>query len=254
MTRPHTFAGNPLDRAEYQRRDPAWLAAREQDPASRLLPLLQLDVLLDGEDPARLAWVRGDAATGLEGPRYLLGLLGGVAHFAVDVADGADDLTCDEGRRFVDVRTAATLLSAEDSGIAAQARAQVDWHARHRFCGACGSPTEPLRGGQQRTCRNCGANHFPRTDPVVIVVVTDGERCLLGQSHGRLSSMRMFSALAGFMDQGESIEGGRTTRGCGGSGYSGGRGAVSLVAAVAVSVVTDDRLPRRRTNDGPAAG
>ena len=106
----------------------------------------------------------------------------------------------------MDVRTAATLLSAEDAGIAAQARAQVDWHARHRFCGACGSPTEPLRGGQQRTCRNCGANHFPRTDPVVIVVVTDGERCLLGQSHGRLSSMRMFSALAGFMDQGESIE------------------------------------------------
>ena len=77
MTRPHTFAGNPLDRAEYQRRDPAWLAAREQDPASRLLPLLQLDVLLDGEDPARLAWVRGDAATGLEGPRYLLGLRAG---------------------------------------------------------------------------------------------------------------------------------------------------------------------------------
>ena len=106
----------------------------------------------------------------------------------------------------MDVRTAATLLSAEDAGIAAQARAQVDWHARHGFCGACGSPTEPLRGGQQRTCRNCGANHFPRTDPVVIVVVTDGERCLLGQSHGRLSSMRMFSALAGFMDQGESIE------------------------------------------------
>ena len=197
MNRPHTFAGNPLDRAEYLRRDPEWLAARERDPASRLLPLRQLDVLLEGEDPAGLAWVSGDAAAGVEGPRFLLGMRDGVAHFAVDVADGSDDLTCDEGRRFVDVRTAATLLSAEDAGIAAQARAQVDWHARHRFCGACGGPTEPLRGGQQRTCRNCGAHHFPRTDPVVIVVVTDGERCLLGQSHGRLSSMRMFSALAG---------------------------------------------------------
>ena len=205
-TRPHTFAGNPLDRAEYQRRDPEWLATREQDPASRLLPLRQLDVLLEGEDPAGLAWVRGDAAAGVEGPRFLLGLRDGVAHFAVDVSGEADELTRGDERRFVDVRTAATLLSAEDAGIAAQARAQVDWHARHRFCGACGGPTEPLRGGQQRTCRNCGANHFPRTDPVVIVVVTDGERCLLGQSHGRLSSMRMFSALAGFMDQGESIE------------------------------------------------
>ena len=206
MNRPHTFAGNPLDRAEYLRRDPEWLAARERDPASWLLPLLDLDVLLDGEDPARLAWVRGDAATGLKGPRYLLGLRDGVAHFAVDVAGDGDELTRGDERRFVDVRTAATLLSGEDAGIAAQARAQVDWHARHGYCGVCGSPTEALRGGQQRTCGSCGADHFPRTDPVIIVVVTDGERCLLGQSHGRLSSMRMFSALAGFMDQGESIE------------------------------------------------
>ena len=206
MNRPHTFAGNPLDRAEYQRRDPAWLAARERDPISRFLPLRNLDVLLDGEDPARLAWVSGDAAAGLDGPRFLLGLRDGVAHFAVDVSDTAGDLTQDGARRYVDVRTAATLLSAEDAGISAQARAQVDWHARHGFCSVCGHPTEPLRGGQQRTCGSCGADHFPRTDPVVIVVVTDGERCLLGQSHGRLSQMRMFSALAGFMDQGETIE------------------------------------------------
>ena len=206
MNRPHTFAGNPLDRAEYLRRDPEWLAAREQDPASRLLPLRQLDVLLEGEDPAGLAWVSGDAAAGVEGPRFLLGLRDEVAHFAVDVAGDGDDLTRGDERRFVDVRTAATLLSAEDAGISAQARAQVDWHARHGFCSVCGSPTKALRGGQQRTCGSCGADHFPRTDPVIIVVVTDGERCLLGQSHGRLSQMRMFSALAGFMDQAESIE------------------------------------------------
>jgi len=206
VNRPHTFAGNPLDRAEYQRRDAQWLEAREQDPTSRLLPLRKLDVLLEGEDPARLAWVRGDAAVGLDGPRFLLGLRGGVAHFAVDVSEDSEDLTEGDGRRFVDVRTAGTLLSAEDAGIAAQARAQVDWHARHGFCSVCGQPTEALRGGQQRTCRSCGADHFPRTDPVIIVVVTDGDRCLLGQSHGRLSQVRMFSALAGFMDQGETIE------------------------------------------------
>ena len=206
MNRPHTFAGNPLDRAEYQRRDTGWLAAREQDAASRFLPLRKLDVLLEGEEPARLAWVSGDAAAGLDGPRFLLGLRDGVAHFALDVSGVEDDLTAGTERRFVDVRTAATLLSAEDAGITAQARAQVDWHARHGFCSVCGAPTEALRGGQQRTCPSCGADHFPRTDPVVIVVVTDGDRCLLGQSHGRLSQMRMFSALAGFMDQGESIE------------------------------------------------
>ena len=148
----------------------------------------------------------GDAAAGLDGPRFLLGLRDGVAHFALDVSGVEDDLTAGAERRYVDVRTAATLLSAEDAGITAQARSQVDWHARHGFCSVCGAPTEALRGGQQRTCRSCGADHFPRTDPVVIVVVTDGDRCLLGQSHGRLSQMRMFSALAGFMDQGESIE------------------------------------------------
>ncbi|MCY3956905.1 MAG: NAD(+) diphosphatase [Chloroflexi bacterium] len=206
MNRPHTFAGNPLNRAEYERRDADWLAARKRDPDSRFLPLRQLDVLLEGEDPARLAWVSGDAAAGLDGPRFLLGLRDGVAHFAVDVSEDNEDLTAGDERQFVDVRTAGMLLTAADAGIAAQARAQVDWHARHGFCSVCGQPTEALRGGQQRTCGSCGADHFPRTDPVIIVVVTDGERCLLGQSHGRLSQMRMFSALAGFMDQGESIE------------------------------------------------
>ncbi len=206
MNRPHTFAGNPLDRAEHQRRDASWLAARESDPDTRFLPLRKLDVLLEGEDPARLAWVSGDAAIGLEGPRFLLGLRDETTHFAIDVSDDEGDLAAGDERRYVDVRTAATLLSGEDAGIAAQARAQVDWHARHGYCSVCGSPTEAVRGGQQRNCGSCSAAHFPRTDPVVIVVVTDGDRCLLGQSHGRLSQMRMFSALAGFMDQGESIE------------------------------------------------
>ena len=206
MNRPHTFAGNPLDRAEHQRRDASWVEARESDPDTRFLPLRKLDVLLEGEDPARLAWVSGDAAIGLEGPRFLLGLQDEITHFAIDVSDDEEDLAAGDERRFVDVRTAATLLSAEDAGISAQARAQVDWHARHGFCSVCGSPTEAVRGGQQRNCGSCSAAHFPRTDPVVIVVVTDGDRCLLGQSHGRLSQMRMFSALAGFMDQAESIE------------------------------------------------
>jgi len=206
VNRPHTFAGNPLNRAEYERRDAQWLEAREQDPGSRFLPLRALDVLLEGEDPARLAWVSGDAAAGLDGPRFLLGLRDHVTHFAVDVSKGDEYLTEGGERRYVDVRTAGMLLAAADAGIAAQARAQVDWHARHGFCSVCGEPTEALRGGQQRTCGSCGADHFPRTDPVIIVVVTDGDRCLLGQSHGRLSQMRMFSALAGFMDQGETIE------------------------------------------------
>ena len=88
----------------------------------------------------------------------------------------------------------------------AQGRAQVNWHNRHGFCSVCGHATEVRRGGQKRECPACKAEHFPRTDPVIIMLVIDGERCLLGQSRGRLQAMNRYSALAGFMDQGEAIE------------------------------------------------
>jgi len=91
-------------------------------------------------------------------------------------------------------------------GILAQSKAQVDWHRRHRFCGLCGGPTEQGRGGQVRKCTACNAEHFPRTDPVAIMVITDGERALLGQSRGRLARSGRYSALAGFIDQAECIE------------------------------------------------
>ncbi len=227
MTRPHTFSGNTLDRAERERRDPAWIARRERDPASLFLPLRRLDVLARDDGGAlRLAWQTGRrlARLGVDGPKFLLGLRDGAAHFALDVSDADDALTQDGGGRidagshidggartggaprFVELREASVLLPAAEAGIAAQARANLDWHARHQFCSVCGQPSQSVRGGQQRTCGGCGAHHFPRTDPVVIVVVSRGDRCLLGQSRGRLARRRMFSALAGFVDQGESIE------------------------------------------------
>ena len=100
------------------------------------------------------------------------------------------------------------MLASAETGILAQARSHLDWHARHGFCSVCGHPTDSKRGGQVRECPACSAQHFPRTDPVVITVVGDAasDRCLLGQSRGRLSRLRMYSALAGFVDQGESIE------------------------------------------------
>ena len=112
------------------------------------------------------------------------------------------------GWRFEDCRTAGGVLTGPDTGILAQARSHLDWHARHRFCSVCGRPTVARRGGQVRGCTACDAQHFPRTDPVVITVVADPatDRCLLGQSRGRLSRLRMYSALAGFVDQGEAIE------------------------------------------------
>ena len=206
--RVHVYAGNPLDRGERQRRDEAWLSARALDPSSRFLPLRELGILVSGDG---LAWVGADdlAGLGIEAAPVFLGLLDERAYFAVDVsglAGAIGQLEAGDESRFEDARAAAGYLSGPDAGIVAQARAQIDWHTRNRFCSVCGHESEPKRGGQRRQCPNCRTEHFPRTDPVVIAVVSDGDRCLLGQSRGRLRRLGMYSALAGFVDQGESIE------------------------------------------------
>ena len=108
--------------------------------------------------------------------------------------------------KFEDSRTAAEALELEDTGILAQARAQINWHNRHGFCSVCGNETSVKRGGQKRECTKCEAEHFPRVDPVIIMVVHDQDHCLLGQSRGRLAATNRYSALAGFVDQAESIE------------------------------------------------
>ena len=212
MSFTHVFAGNPLDRADAKRRDAAWLEAAFRDPRSRVLPFAQLNVLIDSAGGgARLGWLRGDRASALDvdAAPVVLGLDGDIAHFALDVSsieDARHALELDEQLSFRDPRMAAMSLDGAETGIVAQARAQVDWHRRHRFCSACGAPTTPARGGHVRHCGACKSEHFPRTDPVAIMLISDGERCLLGQSAGPLARTGMYSALAGFIDQGESIE------------------------------------------------
>ena len=207
----HVFAGNPIDRGEVERRDEEWLAAQASDPASLMLPMWQLNVPVSADHA--LTWMSPDAVQRLNvtAEPIFLGLMDGVSHFVIDVsAVDRGDIEGD-GLTFEDARTTAEYMSGTDSGIIAQARAQLSWHSRHGFCAVCGHPTHIARGGQVRRCPpkeygGCGTEHYPRTDPVVITVVHDGERCLLGQSRGRLVAMRRYSALAGFMDQGESIE------------------------------------------------
>jgi len=206
----HTFAGNPLDRADAQRRDPEWLAAAAGEPGSRYLAFSNLNVLLTGDEP-ELGWLSSQVIQDLRlnAAPILLGLDDGVAHFAIDVSELADpehELNLDGDWRFEDCRSAGMLLSTERTGIVAQSRSQIDWHRRHRFCSVCGARSEPERGGHVRRCPACRAEHFPRTDPVAIMLITNGEDCLLGQSAGRLARTGMYSALAGFIDQGESIE------------------------------------------------
>jgi NAD+ diphosphatase len=208
---PHIFAGNPLDRCDVQRRDQQWLDAQASNPHSRFLPLWQLNVLIHSESQARLGWLHAADIKRLEidVPPVFLGVLEGVAHFAIDISQLGDpqhELNLDQAWRFEESRAAATQLSHAETGILAQSRAQLDWHRRHQFCSVCGQRTVQGRGGHVRQCPACKAEHFPRTDPVAIMVVSDGERCLLGQSRGRLARTGTYSALAGFIDQGESIE------------------------------------------------
>jgi NAD+ diphosphatase len=208
---PHVFAGNPLDRGDAQRRQPQWLEEQAVNPQSRFLPLWQLNVLLQTVFETQLGWLQPAEVEALhiKTPPIFLGLLEGVSHFAIDISqldDPQHELNLDDGWRFVESRAAATQLSTAEAGILAQSRSQVNWHQRHQFCSVCGQPTVQDRGGHVRRCAACKAEHFPRTDPVAIMLVIDGERCLLGQSRGRLSRAGRYSALAGFMDQGESIE------------------------------------------------
>jgi NAD+ diphosphatase len=233
---PHTFSSNPFDRAEAERRDPKWIEAAVRSPRTRFLPLWKLEVLMNrptaplpgaglaGARPSgtaggdaghanstpELGWVGPDLLGRLPPgvpPPVLLGLRGGVAHFAVDISNVQDPATLGlpDGFKFEDARVAATDLPVVETGIIAQSRAQVDWHHRHKFCSVCGERTAPERGGLQRRCAACKAEHFPRTDPVVIMLVHGGDRCILGQTRARMSS-GFYSCLAGFLDQGESIE------------------------------------------------
>jgi len=197
---PHVFAGNTLDRGEVERRDAEWLAAAPLQVNARFLPLQALKVALTegGENTGHeLRWFTlEELNTSFETqtPR-LLGLQDGAPRYAVNAVNLKTPDQPPDNCTFTDVRQAAASL-----------RAQLGWHAKNGFCAACGGPTKAGRGGQIRTCSVCESHIFPRTDPVVIMLVCDDTHCLLGQSAMRMPRMNLYSALAGFVDQGESIE------------------------------------------------
>ena len=207
----HVYSSNPLDRGDRERRDEKWLADRAKDPGSKFLPVWDLNVPMSDSSDQGLRWLSFEdiGRLGIEGRVIFLGLREQEAYFAIDVnEDGPtmEELQANGGWKFVDARTATEYISGPESGIVAQARAQINWHNRNGYCSICGQKTSMTRGGQVRRCIGCNAEHFPRTDPVVITLVSDKDRCLLGQSRGRVYGVKMYSALAGFVDQGESIE------------------------------------------------
>ena len=196
MPLPLGFTGARLDRADRLRADPEAFAAAIADPRATCL-------LLDGIDPVPgggggLVWEALDPAD--ERALLLLGIDdSGAPRFVREAHAGAR----------VDARSRTVMrllpmLSPEEAALYGGARSLVDWHARHRFCAVCGSPTELFRGGWGRRCASCGAEHFPRVDPVVIMLAEYDGRVLLGRQPGFPPGF--FSALAGFVEPGESLE------------------------------------------------
>lgn len=191
------FTGSRLDRADHIRADPEALAEQMGWRAR----LLALDGLLPAMDQAgALQWGSlADASPDAE--LVFLGLDDGRPCFAAVPQHG------DAGPRMANpaLWAAMAALSPGDLAVYGGARSIVDWHARHRFCAQCGSATALAKGGWQRTCANCGAQHFPRTDPVAITLVEHADgRLMLGRGLGWPEGR--FSALAGFVEPGESIE------------------------------------------------
>lgn len=197
--RANVYTGNPLDRATARREDAAWMAGALRAPASRFLPICAGKVLLAAGGAARLvaAELGGDPAAL---PWVFLGLEGATAIFVVEVGEAG----CRAGG-FVDLRGVVAGLGAAEAALLAQARAIMHWRSRQRFCGVCGTACLPRSAGHAMVCPACGAQHFPRTDPAVIMLVVRDERALLGHA-ARFPRADMYSTLAGFVEPGESLE------------------------------------------------
>lgn len=213
-----TFGGSGLDRAAHLRGD-----AEKQSqllPGGKILPLWRGRPLAVGTD---LAWVApGSPVLAHGATTVFLGIDDGVARFATDISAWAPEAgaagieaafvdassqhhpSLPDDHLFVELRSIMAELSAREAELAATAKALIHWHQSHGFCAACGARSEPSMAGWQRECPACGAHHFPRTDPVVIMLITRGNSLLLGRSPGWPEGM--YSLLAGFVEPGETVE------------------------------------------------
>jgi NAD+ diphosphatase len=203
------LAGAGLDRAAHRRADGAWLESRLEDPATRAVPVWEGKNLVSFEEPIRpiLAPIDHPAFRDPEGVGPIfLGLNETGALFAVGLPAGGGGRPQLEGLgEFKNLHRIGALLGQEAGALLAYARAMVEWHERHRYCGSCGGRTDMADGGHLRRCtnRSCSAEHYPRTDPAVIVLVADGDRCLLARKPEWPSGMH--STIAGFVEPGENL-------------------------------------------------
>jgi NAD+ diphosphatase len=220
-----TFGGSGLDRAAELRGDAAMLDEALESQAGLVLPLWRGKPLMRGEaGQATLVWLPNDHPVLAEAApvRVFLGRDDGQLRFAADISAWTP-VDVDEAQigafldptlqahpaapnqaLFRELRGAMTWLSARDAELSATAKAVLDWHRTHRFCSRCGAESVADQGGWQRVCATCGGRHFPRTDPVVIMLITHRNDVLLGRSPGWPEGM--YSLLAGFVEPGETLE------------------------------------------------
>lgn len=194
MIRPG-FTGSPLDRVDHIRNSPEAYLELRCDWRARVLGLDGLDPMVASE--GGLLW-QSMADVAADAELILLGLAGGKPHFVPLVETQGGEM------RSMAVWRALSLLPSEDAAIYGTARSLIDWHNNHKFCGRCGGSTHVFRAGWGRTCNHCKAEHFPRTDPVVIMLAEYEGKALIGRQ-SRFPPGN-YSALAGFLEPGEAIE------------------------------------------------
>ncbi|MBT5415449.1 MAG: NAD(+) diphosphatase [Rhodospirillaceae bacterium] len=213
MRSPNFFAGGAVDRRADLRRDSDWLSEQLGQAGTRILPVWRSrSLMIMSDQPAAVMLASHEVETLLDPTRVaFLGLVEERAHFSLDLSHLEEEevlAAFSSHGEFIDLRNTGGLLDPTEGNLLAYARGLAYWHERHRFCAVCGHPAESKDAGHIRRCTNpdCKAPHFPRTDPAVIMLVSDAadERCLLGQAPRFIPGM--YSTLAGFVEPGESLE------------------------------------------------
>lgn len=212
-SRPNVYSSSNLDRIATRREDPQWIADKLQDPETLFVPVWRTKNLVRtteaGEPEA--VYVSGDMAHLLrmqgDGAWAFLGILDDRAVFALDISATDDPLPLlpEAIGSFVDLRSVGWGVPRPEASVLAHARGLMSWRQRAKFCSVCGNPCEVKTSGHMMLCTVCKTQHFPRTDPAVIMLVHRGDKALLGHST-RFPRATMYSTLAGFVEPGETLE------------------------------------------------
>ncbi|HEY7379523.1 MAG TPA: NAD(+) diphosphatase [Steroidobacteraceae bacterium] len=206
--RPNIFAGPYLDRSTHLRERENWLREAGRDPQAQFVAVWQArNLLRRGDALGAVLLESSHAVVRAANPEEIvfLGMFRGRASFLVELG-GESPPEVDSQAEFRELRWLGAMLPSDEAGLLAYARALTLWRQRHRFCGVCGSPTRSTRAGHVLVCTNesCRTEQFPRIDPAIIVLVSDGTRALLGRQPSWPAGR--YSTIAGFVEPGESLE------------------------------------------------